>query len=527
MITEDIFIDFSFLIIAVISQLSSALIVLRLALLKRFESKILLVLSVFLIVIVCPLTIYNLLVIRESIEFSIKLILTLISILVLYFVIGLTRNETIEPAKINNSSNLKNLTQISIFLGIIALFSSLTLGYLGYSANSRTLIENIHQINQTAAQTVSTYINLTKKNKVDNALVQELQFFWNKINPLNFESYITLISNKGKIILDSSKKIRPGTYVGYVELNSENKKPGTLIELIKSKKDWYGENNDPAGQTQFVAYTYSENLDCIIAVHVPAKQINEQINVNTIPWLMAFVFITLILLPLSLGLLHWAYTISQKNIISTQLNLRKSLEEKEILLKEIHHRVKNNLQIIYSLLGLQSKYSKDPNYLDLIQESQQRIKTMAIIHENLYQSKDLGKIDFSRYVKNLCNYLYESYRVNSNPLKLDLKIENIFLDIDTAIPCGLIINELFSNSLKHAFNENTVNLIRVHFFSNENNYFLIIGDNGKGLNPGFDIKKSDSLGLKLVGTLVKQLKGHLNIKTEDGTEFIITFRESG
>jgi two-component sensor histidine kinase len=526
MITKDIFLDFSFLIIAVISQFSAAIIFLRLALSKHHEAKILYVLSVFLICIVCPLTINNLLISRESTEYDVKLILTIISVLVLFFVMRLNRSEDNNSERLNNPQELKNLTHISIMLSILALFSSIILGYLGYSTSRQTFIENIYQNNSTTAQTVKAYINISGKTSFNNDLAQELQSIWVKIKPQNFESYLYLINEKGVIVLDTSGVNEPGTYVGntgLTEFDSGQSKTGTLSKLIKTKKDWFGENINHKGELQFVNYIHSEKLDMTIAVQVPAEQIKAQINENTIPWMMGFVFITLVLLPLSLGLLHWAYTISQKNIIRTQSELRKSLDEKEILLKEIHHRVKNNLQVIYSLLGLQSKYTNDPNYLNMIKESQQRIKTMAIIHEKLYQSGDLGKIDFADYVHNLTRYLYESYNVNSNTLQIEIKIDKLYLDIDKAITCGLILNELFSNSLKHAFIDKKDNYIIISFYSDALNNYLIIKDNGRGLNKDFDIKKAGSLGLKIVGALVKQIKGQLEVIIENGTQFKITF----
>ena len=211
-------------------------------------------------------------------------------------------------------------------------------------------------------------------------------------------------------------------------------------------------------------------------------------------------------------------------------SLQNSLSEKEVLLKEIHHRVKNNLQVISSLLYLNSKKIKDKDALEMFKESQNRVKSIALVHERLYQSKDLGKIDFKEYVVKLTNDLFRSFAINASLVKLNININNIYISIDTAVPCGLIINELISNSLKYAFPEigitqNDCN-ITIDFNKNGNNELILqIYDNGKGLPEGLDISKTQSLGLQLVDTLVAQLEGTLDIKNSNGASFTIKFKD--
>jgi PAS domain S-box-containing protein len=207
--------------------------------------------------------------------------------------------------------------------------------------------------------------------------------------------------------------------------------------------------------------------------------------------------------------------------------LKASLTEKEVLLKEIHHRVKNNLQVISSLLRLQAGYIKDQQALDIFQDSQNRVRAMALIHENLYQSHDLARIEFADYIRKLTNNLCRSYGVNYNQVKLNLNIEQIWLRVDTAIPCGLIINELVSNSLKHAFiNAEAIGEIHIEFVSMQQNEFsLIIGDNGIGVPEDIEVRRHQSLGLRLVWNLVEQLEGSIAVKTKSGTFYHITFVE--
>lgn len=206
--------------------------------------------------------------------------------------------------------------------------------------------------------------------------------------------------------------------------------------------------------------------------------------------------------------------------------LKISLKEKEILLKEIHHRVKNNLQIISSLLRLQTRYINDIQTLEVFQDSHNRVRAMAIIHENLYQSNDLTKIEFSEYVRCLTNNLLRSYGVISG-INIYLRInQKISLKIDTVISCGLIINELVSNSIKHAFVNSIQGNINIELVEIANNqYSLIVSDNGVGLSKDIDFYKNQSLGLQLVWSLVEQLEGTITFNTSLGTSFTITFNE--
>ncbi len=204
--------------------------------------------------------------------------------------------------------------------------------------------------------------------------------------------------------------------------------------------------------------------------------------------------------------------------------LKSSLKEKEVLLKEIHHRVKNNLQVISSLLRLQARYINDETAFDIFQDSQNRVRAMAMIHENLYQSSDLAKIDFSDYIHKLANNLICSYGVKQN-IKINLNIDRILLKIDTAIPCGLIINELISNAIKHGFIDCDQGDIYVDFLDlNHGKYSLNVSDTGVGFQKDIEFYKNQSLGLELVWNLVEQLEGTIKF-TQSGTVFTIIFVE--
>ena len=200
-----------------------------------------------------------------------------------------------------------------------------------------------------------------------------------------------------------------------------------------------------------------------------------------------------------------------------------SIKEKEILLKEIHHRVKNNLQIISSLLNLQSGYIKDKDSIEVFKESQNRVRSMALIHEKLYQSKDMSQIDFSEYVSELISNLFSSYSLNSALITLHQNINNILLEIDLAINLGLIINELVSNVFKHAFPTCSKGNLYISLKNDEQNYELIIEDDGIGFISEIDFRKTESLGLQLIIRLVEQIGGEIFLFRDNGTKFVIKF----
>ena len=220
---------------------------------------------------------------------------------------------------------------------------------------------------------------------------------------------------------------------------------------------------------------------------------------------------------------NWVMNALEKESAKTE----NSLKEKEMLLREIHHRVKNNLQVISSLLSLQSRYSKDKQAIEMAKESQNRIKAMALIHEKLYRSKDFANVEFNDYIKNLVNDLFASYKVSASRIVLNMDIENISLGIDTAIPTGLIVNELVTNCLKYAFTEGNDGEVMISLRSlDDDEKELIVSDNGVGLPESLDIKKAESLGLRMITNLTeKSLHGKVNINKSNGTEFQIIFKE--
>ena len=205
-----------------------------------------------------------------------------------------------------------------------------------------------------------------------------------------------------------------------------------------------------------------------------------------------------------------------------EARIQENLNEKEVLLKEVHHRVKNNLQVITSLLNLQMSQSKDQGLIDGLRESQGRVRAMALIHEKLYQSEDIAKIDFSIYLNSLTNALSSTYRINPEKISIQVIVKDVFLGLDTAIPCGLIVNELVSNSIKYAFpGENTGTISIACNVGKDELLSLIVQDDGIGLPEEKHGSSQNTLGLKLVNSLVKQIDGDLTMVNGKGTKFEI------
>jgi PAS domain S-box-containing protein len=246
------------------------------------------------------------------------------------------------------------------------------------------------------------------------------------------------------------------------------------------------------------------------------------------------------------------------NIYANDLTERKEAEEAlkkidKMRIKEIHHRIKNNLQVISSLLSLEAEKFSDKKVLTAFQESQNRVASMALIHEELYKSKGANNLNFAAYLQKLTTQLLNSYNLKNDDIRLNLNAEQVYLDMDTAIPLGIIINELVSNSLKHAFpdkkGEISLNLQKIEDYGRDSKrdlenlditdkskgikeaedfcYTLIVSDNGIGIPKDFDFENPDTLGLQLVNILVEQLDANIELKKDKGTEFIIKFSASG
>ena len=225
------------------------------------------------------------------------------------------------------------------------------------------------------------------------------------------------------------------------------------------------------------------------------------------------------------GLIHVVRDITERK--EMEKKIKASLEEKEILLSEIHHRVGNSLQVIYGLLNIQTDFIKDQKSIDIFKGCQNKIMSMSLVHRMLYRSKDFAHIDFHDYISKLAQKLFESYNVSSDRVALRINVDDVRIGVNTAIPCGMIMNELISNSLIHAFPEGRKGEIYIELQSlNGNMYELVVGDDGIGLPADLDFRQSDTLGFKsIVSYEMNGTWGKFQLARSKGTEFRIKFKD--
>jgi two-component system, sensor histidine kinase PdtaS len=226
--------------------------------------------------------------------------------------------------------------------------------------------------------------------------------------------------------------------------------------------------------------------------------------------------------------LNQVLTLQKEAIQRKNEQIASSLKDKEILLKEVHHRVKNNLQIISSLLNLQARNISDENSLLAIEEGKERIQAIALIHQQLYQGTDISRISIENYLKELSAQLLYSHTTPGAPIEIEIRAKGIMINLDTSVPLGLIANELFTNAYKHAFDKklDAKILVNINQIENQNNYLLTFEDNGKGLPSDFSWDSDETLGVEIINALVEQLDGDINYETGDwGTRFNVTFSQ--
>ena len=252
---------------------------------------------------------------------------------------------------------------------------------------------------------------------------------------------------------------------------------------------------------------------------------NQNQSITQIILIIGLMALTIILLTL-----FYAYKNKQENnkvLEEKNQIISQTLKDREILLKEVHHRVKNNLQIVSSLLRLQYKFGNHKSASEILQEIQDKIQAMSIIHERLYKSSNLSLINFKTYLDNLLNYFNTSYDLAEQNITITTAIDNMDLGMDRLVPCGLIVNEIIANSIKYAFQDDTSGQINIKASKNKDICILTIQDTGIGFPENFNMESSQSLGMQLIQGLTKQIKGTVEIISNPGVCYTITFSMAG
>jgi two-component sensor histidine kinase len=285
--------------------------------------------------------------------------------------------------------------------------------------------------------------------------------------------------------------------------------------------------NDSRNKINELDIAYQTELDIVYETKKKEKQIalldlenqNAQLQISRKNRTIIIVSIALVLITLLSVIL---YVIIRK-YLKQQKVLAKALDEKSLLLKEIHHRVKNNLQLVSSLLTLQGQTITDDIALKAINEGKSRVRSMALIHQDLYQTDNITSVSAQTYFLKLCNELFDTYNIKKDQITLITHIEPLQLDVDTLIPMGLIINELITNSLKYAFTDNKRGTIEISLKEENNILELNVNDNGVGYD--LDQLNKESFGHKLIRSLIQQLDGNLETKIDNGTKIFMTFKD--
>ncbi len=396
-----------------------------------------------------------------------------------------------------------------------------------------------------ARKTLLSLIDVSERNRANNRLKWEL-----KVNESLNKIYAPLVSSQTSlkdiayVILTQAMELTESTsgFVGEIIPETKNM---LILSMIPPVPDNYyfskpiirtGENehdslmshslnknkgfftNNASQHHLFKNFKGHINIDKFLSVPI----LNEGINVGQLAVSNSKKDYTENELE-ALERLADFYTLALQKV-GNENKIMESLEEKKVLLREIHHRVKNNLQIISSLLNLQSQYIEDDVTQEVFIGSQNRVRSMALIHEKLYGSSSLNRIDFGEYVENLAKSLINSYIKIPSNVKMHIDIKNVYLNIETAIPCGLMINELISNSLKHGFKDSKGN-IKIEMAPKNEDYILKICDDGVGFPEEIDFRNTETLGMQLITSLVKQLDGEIKLVKSSGPCFIIHFKE--
>lgn len=408
--------------------------------------------------------------------------------------------------------------------------------YREYDESFSKVLENLN----IEYEVISNHINKTIKKPVGSKKINLEYVFlkWIRVSKLKDEVSLEVAFNEYKkleiYVAKFNEKDVADLILKFIELgnllnlNQSFKLLNMSLKALKAHGFYEEAIIHKEKAINIITKVYSEDLSKFIAKKneieqaIKVKEIEISVQKDKTKLYIIIASLFLILLLVTLMVLIKIRKQSKELSFKNQL-INDALAEKELLIKEVHHRVKNNFQIIASLLELQCENVEDEQAIERINQSKNRIKSMALIHQRLYKDEE-GLIDFNDYIGLL---IKEISIVHQLDVKIIIKVENIFFDVDTAIPLGLIINEIITNAYKHAFKSDKKNMLSVSISKqNQQNYKLIIQDNGSGVFSSFRLEKTKSTGLTLVKRLVKQLQGNLELLNNHGTRFELIFKNS-
>ncbi|MEW5959722.1 MAG: sensor histidine kinase, partial [Chloroflexota bacterium] len=341
------------------------------------------------------------------------------------------------------------------------------------------------------------------------------------------DEYVCIVNEEGTLIMHTLNPVTVGNYAGdNLVLGSGGQAACPLVELPQIATEYVGDYVSSTGQLQIAAFVHIPQRHWTLGVHRSKEVLDQEVKSGLMPLFLGFLIVGGLMMPVSLVLLYITFQRAQRDRRQAEENLRASLREKEILLSEIHHRVKNNMQVINSLLSLQASKETEPKVIEAITESKNRVISMALVHEALYKTKSFAQIELLPYITNLTNTLQSTYATLKPPPLIKISVpSDLTVDLSKASPCGLILNELISNSLKHAFNRGEQGEISITAQRTpEDEIMLVLSDNGQGIPSDIDWRNPRTLGLSLVTDLVEgQLRGSIELSREGGTRFTIRF----
>ena len=399
------------------------------------------------------------------------------------------------------------------------------MGYYSFVSSRDALLELMHESNQKMARLMAIHLDAGWDTRSDEELLASLSGMWREYGRTYPGSHLCVIDRGGIVHLDSVDPVMLGVDVSDMEIHL-NRGGGrmTLGEVTAAGLDAAGLCSVAEDPSQIGAFAHSRRLDATIGVFVPGGAVERRVLTTALPWAAGMGFLGLVIMPVSFGLFFRASRAAQSQIRGANARLTAQMQEKELLLHEVYHRVKNNMQLVCSLLSHQAAHTDEAAAAGVLRESRDRVHSMALIHQELYQASDLARIRMGSYLGKLAGGLLQSYGV-ADRVTLQIDAHDLACGIETAIPLGLIVNELVSNSMKHAFPDDRAGQVYISLQAGEEGlHRLVVGDDGVGAR-GIELKRPGSLGLRIVSDLTRQLNGEIHVNHERGAEFQLTFSE--